>query len=78
MVTQEKWDALRIAAWFEGGLGGCEMEAAEELRRLHEVNQEMLEVLKEVYTTCDWHGDDGQEAMMKAREVIAKATGEQT
>jgi hypothetical protein len=28
--------------------------------------------LKEVYTTCDWHGDDGQEAMMKARAAIAK------
>jgi hypothetical protein len=36
------------------------------------VNQELLAALKEVYTTCDWHGDDGQEAMMKARAAIAK------
>jgi hypothetical protein len=46
--------------------------SAAELRRLHEVNQELLAALKEVYTTCDWHGDDGQEAMMKARAAIAK------
>ena len=43
-----------------------------ELRRQHEVNQELLAALKEVYITCDWHGDDGQEAMMKARAAIAK------
>ena len=43
-----------------------------ELRRLHELNQELLAALKEVYTTCDWHGDDGREAMSKARAAIAK------
>lgn len=74
MVNEEKWDALRIAAWFERGLGGCEAEAAAELRRLHEVNQEMLEVLKDyhVFAASDY---------LYARRVlaaIAKATGEQT
>ena len=47
--------------------------AAAELRRSHESNTELLAALKEVYTTCDWHGDDGQEAMIKARAAIAKA-----
>jgi len=42
----EQPTALRIAEWFEGGYGGCESEAAAELRRLHEVNQELLEALK--------------------------------
>ena len=42
----EQPKALRIAEWFEGGYGGCESEAAAELRRLHEVNQELLEALK--------------------------------
>ena len=42
----EQSTALRIAEWFEGGYGGCESEAAAELRRLHEVNQELLEALK--------------------------------
>jgi hypothetical protein len=50
-------------------------DAAAELRRLHELNQELLAALKEVYTTCDWHGDDGQEAMSKAYAAIVK--GEQ-
>jgi len=47
-------------------------EAAAELRRLHEVNQELLAALNEVYITCDWHGDDGREAMSKAHAAIAK------
>jgi hypothetical protein len=38
-----------------------------------EVKDELLAALKEVYTTCDWHGDDGQEAMMKASAAINKA-----
>jgi hypothetical protein len=28
--------------------------------------------LNEVYITCDWHGDDGREAMSKAHAAIAK------
>jgi hypothetical protein len=48
------------------------IEAAAELRRLHEVNQELLAALNEVYITCDWHGDDGREAMSKAHAAIAK------
>lgn len=32
----EQPEALRIADWFEGGYGGCELEAAAELRRLHQ------------------------------------------
>jgi hypothetical protein len=35
MSTQP--EALRLAEWFEKGHGGCELEAADELRRLHEV-----------------------------------------
>ena len=42
----EQPNALRLAEWFEGGYGGCESEAAAELRRLYEVNQELLEALK--------------------------------
>jgi hypothetical protein len=37
-MVKQKWDALRIADWFEAGLGGCEMDAAAELRRLHAEN----------------------------------------
>ena len=75
-MTEEKWDALRIADWFEGGLGGCEMEAAAELRRLHAVNQELLEALQAII------GHDAhllnQWRVETARAAIAKATGEQT
>ena len=38
----EQPEALRIAEWFEGGYGGCESEAAAELRRLHNVVERLL------------------------------------
>ena len=47
-MKTEQPEALRIAEWFEGGYGGCEYEAATELRRLHKVNQELLEALKAI------------------------------
>ena len=71
MTTQP--EALRLADMIEACWAPGSYVAAAELRRLHESNQELLEALKEVYTTCDWHGDDGQEAMMKASAAIAKA-----
>ena len=47
-------------------------EAAAELRRLHEVNQELLEALKDVM-----YWDNGKPEWDVARAAIAKATGEQ-
>ena len=58
-------------------------EAAAELRRLHEVNTELMEVLKTMphpehhtgvtHLTHDWYEWDN-----RRRAVIAKATGEQS
>ena len=72
----EQPEALRIAEWFEGGYGGCEYEAAAELRRLHKVNQELLEALKMGLEIGDGmpRGFLG-EFYKKARAAIAK--GEQ-
>lgn len=60
MVNEKKWDALRIADWFEGGLGGCEMEAAAELRRLHKVNQELLNSLDNLRRAAYWVVEGGE------------------
>ena len=59
----------------------CLEVAATELRRLHEVNIELLEALK-VITDCflDTEGNHGRyemEAMDKARAAIAKAEGDE-
>ena len=67
--------ALRLANWFEGGYGGCELEAAEELRRLHAVNQELLKALKDLTTAQDLNAYGM--ALHNARAAIAKAKGEQ-
>jgi lipopolysaccharide biosynthesis regulator YciM len=49
-------------------------EAADELRRLHEVNQDLLasvvELLNSIQPDRDWH------KAKRARAAIAKATGE--
>ena len=42
----EQPEALRLADMFEAGNCGYPSRAAAELRRLHEVNQELLEALK--------------------------------
>jgi hypothetical protein len=47
-------------------------EAAAELRRLHAVNRELLEALKEVY---DWCYPTDSAWAIKARAAIAKAEG---
>ena len=62
-------------------------EAAAELRRLHEVNTELLEALRELYAIInlaiadgDWIVDgacDPDACMRRAEDLIAKATGEQ-
>ena len=75
-------EALRLAGELDP-MGGVESEAAAELRRLHEVNAELLEALTEMYAesekairslgilmlSANWHE--------KASAAIAKATGEQ-
>lgn len=38
-TLREAAQALRLADWFEGGYGGCELEAAAELRRLHDIEK---------------------------------------
>ena len=49
-------------------------QAAAELRRLHEANQELLEVLKEI---LDGEGKSFRNIWEQARAAIAKAEGEQ-
>jgi hypothetical protein len=39
-------EALRIAEWLDLGIDPYDKAAAAELRRLHEVNQELVEALK--------------------------------
>ena len=68
------------------GCGECSAHAKEpklkaELRRLHEVNTELLEALKEIVSIEDqMYGSDWveiEQARSIARAAIAKATGEQ-
>ena len=85
MTTQP--EALRLAEvspYLEGGeRGQWIMDAAAELRRLHEVNQELLEALKGLhddimdYIRLNSLGAENNHWLVQARAAIAKATGEQ-
>ena len=51
--------------------------AAAELRRLHKVNQELLEALKSSLTVLELDGNDNGMAGKMSRAAIKKATGGQ-
>jgi hypothetical protein len=80
-------EALRLAEMFEQnweGQSNIDTEAAAELRRLHEVNTELLEALKYLLQVVEWsevkpvhHLTRLGRGMAKAKIAIAKATGEQ-
>ena len=81
-------EALRLAEWFEGGYGGCELDAAAELRRLHEVNQELVEALEIILDSKPFVGMNPNATVGSpyavewnvhtiARAALAKAKGEQ-
>ena len=77
-----KPDALRLAdeiEWIAAGKAG--KETAAELRRLHEVNQELLEALKEAADALEIASNGGgvnfYQYAKETRAVIIKATGEQ-
>lgn len=66
-------EALRLADSLAAGFSDCGPEAAAELRRLHAVNQELLEALKRIKQTGVFVGAIAQEMMDAA---IAKAEGQ--
>ena len=70
MTTQP--EALRLAGVLDNYGYKDTDDAAAKLRRLHEVNQELLEALKDVI-----YWDNGKPEWDVARAAIAKATGEQ-
>jgi predicted protein tyrosine phosphatase len=70
MTTQE---ALKLANALDKYRTPPEAaQAAAELRRLHEANQELLEVLKEI---LDGEGKSFRNIWEQARAAIAKAEG---
>jgi hypothetical protein len=71
-------EALRLADWLEHQVPmtpPLRAEAAAELRRLHEANQELLEALKLVTAMCIRHDFVGWDQMPKARAALAKHGG---
>ena len=70
-AMSEKPTALRIAEWFEGGYGGCESEAAAELRRLHEANQKLQQQLGEAV----WNYGEKVRANQELLEALKLALG---
>ena len=86
-MTDKQPEALRLAELLD--LFGCDandLKAAAELRRLHEVNAELVEALRLMNIECqhlhhakkDQHGYDvACSVVERIKTSIAKATGEQ-
>jgi hypothetical protein len=80
----EKSEALRLADRLEHGRGDDVIyakPAAAELRRLHDLNGELLEALKFYGSSCDATestpcGYEGNLCCKRARAAIAKAEGQ--
>ena len=77
-MTQKQPEALRLADWCDAHSSGDyrpSSEAADELRRLYEVNVELLFALKNLLAA-----KNGESAVFDsdeiARQTIAKAEGE--
>lgn len=62
-------EALALADILDRSVLQAHADAAVELRRLHEVNQELLAALKEI---LDGHGKSFRELCEQARAAIAK------
>ena len=73
----DKPEALLLAGQLESG-EPVTGSAAAELRRLHAVNQELLEALSDCAAHMHWTQPLGEAALENARAAIAKATGETT
>jgi hypothetical protein len=72
-MTDKQPKALWLAELLDGDTPmHCE-QAATELRRLHEVNSELVEALKQIIDLPE----DSRIHYKVARRAIAKATGEQ-
>ena len=75
-MTDKQPEALRLAEFFEDrGFYRSELKAAAELRRLHEVNAELVEALEKI-GLCIAH-DNPKGARNIAAAAYAYATGEQ-
>lgn len=65
-------EALRLAEWLETSPTTHDKAAAAELRRLHDVNQELVEALKG-FVEMGRGFDMGD--IRRGREILAKAEG---
>jgi len=72
-MTDKQPEALRLAEHLEDQGYYLDSDAAAELRRLHEVNAELVEALKQIIDLPE----DSRIHYKVARRAIAKATGEQ-
>jgi hypothetical protein len=80
-MTDKQPEALRLADLLDyavGIEGYVRDEAAAELRRLHEVNAELVLLLEDWMDTFSEYAEEGDASLVVfTQEAITKATGEQ-
>lgn len=68
-MTDKQPEALRLAELLDTRISMWDCEAAAELRRLHEVNAELVEAVRAALS-------DDQPYIERCKAALAKATGE--
>lgn len=78
-MNDKQPEALRLADWLEASFSDGDKQAAAELRRLHEVNAELVKAAKALIA-CDFGANgwcpEAESAALRMRSTVAKATGE--
>jgi len=77
-MTDKQPEALRLAKILERQIPSirCLEEAAAELRRLHEVNAELVEALNDIAEWTERYTTPGHPISTVAKAALRKATGE--
>lgn len=73
-MTYKRPEALRLADWIESVW--MQREAAAELRRLHEVNAELVEALKDLLGEVTDGYEPHEVFITQAKAALRKAQGE--
>lgn len=67
-LWKEREEPLKDAALFMSECNRLERERAD----LEAENAKLRKALERVYVTCDWHGDDGRDAMQAAHAALGE------
>ena len=71
MTLMELIDAY-VKSYMTFGESKARTAVFEAVEKLEAENAKLRQALERVYVTCDWHGDDGRDAMQAASAALGE------